>query len=101
MNIGENLKRLRERKNLTLEEVGNYIGVKKTTVQRYEIGEIDIKRTKAMKLAEILGATPAQIMGWVDQKFTPTPLEQRVIEKYREMPEMQVAVHRILGIDIE
>ena len=98
MNIGKNLKQLRELKELTLEEVGNYIGVKKATVQRYESGEIDIKRTIAIKLAEILGVTPAEIMGWGEEKPTLTSLEQKIIEKYRKTPEMQAAVHKLLGI---
>lgn len=66
MNIGERIKQLRETRSLTLEQVGAYVGVKKTTVQRYETGEIDIKRTIAIKLAEILNTNPSYIMGWTD-----------------------------------
>lgn len=66
MNIGERIKKLRERQGLTLEQVGQYVGVNKATVQRYETGNIDIKRTTAIKLAEILNTTPAFVMGWTD-----------------------------------
>lgn len=66
MNIGSRLKELREARGLTLEQVGAYIGVNKATVQRYEIGNIDIKRNVAIKLAECLGTSPAYIMGWTD-----------------------------------
>lgn len=64
MNIGERIKALRENLNLTLEDVGDYIGVNKATVQRYESGNIDIKRNIAIKLSEILKTTPSYIMGW-------------------------------------
>ena len=66
MNIGNRLKELREARGLTLEQVGAYVGVNKATVQRYEIGNIDIKRNVAIKLAECLGISPSYIMGWTD-----------------------------------
>lgn len=67
MDIGNRLKILREQAHLTQEEVGNKIGVTKATVNRYETGEIDIKRTIAVKLAKVLNTTPAYIMGWEDE----------------------------------
>ena len=66
MDIGNRIRHLRERAGLTQEEVGQRIGVTKATVNRYETGNIDIKRTIAIKLAEILNTTPAYIMGWTD-----------------------------------
>lgn len=72
MNIGNRLKELREARGLTLEQVGAYVGVNKATVQRYEIGNIDIKRNVAIKLAECLGTSPAYIMGWTDDPSVST-----------------------------
>lgn len=66
MDIGSRIKALREARGLTLEQVGDFIGVNKATVQRYEIGNIDIKRNVAIKLAECLGTSPSYIMGWTD-----------------------------------
>ena len=66
MDIGSRIKALRESHGLTLEQVGDFIGVNKATVQRYEIGNIDIKRNIAIKLAECLGTSPSYIMGWTD-----------------------------------
>lgn len=74
MNIGNNLKLLRESKGLTQEEVGNAIGVTKATIARYETNEIDIKRTIAIKLASILDTTPAHIMGWNTESKIETTL---------------------------
>ena len=48
MNIGDRIRNLREKCSLTQEEVGKKIGVTKATVNRYETGEIDIKRTIAI-----------------------------------------------------
>ena len=64
MNIGDRIRQLREQLGLTQEEVGNKIGVTKATVNRYETGEIDIKRTIAIKVADVLNSTPSYIMGW-------------------------------------
>lgn len=83
MDIGSRLKSLRESRGLTLEQVGAYIGVNKATVQRYEIGNIDIKRNIAIKLAECLGTSPSYIMGWTNDPSVeitekmPTPIPER------------------------
>lgn len=66
MGIGSRIKALREARGLTLEQVGDFVGVNKATIQRYEIGNIDIKRNVAIKLAECLGTSPSYIMGWTD-----------------------------------
>lgn len=71
MDIGSRIKALREIRGLTLEQVGSYVGVNKATVQRYESGNIDIKRNVAIKLAECLGVSPGYIMGWDE----PAPAE--------------------------
>lgn len=68
--IGSRIKSLREARGLTLEQVGDFIGVNKATVQRYEIGDIDIKRNVAIKLAECLGTSPSYIMGWTDDPLS-------------------------------
>lgn len=81
MEIGERIKQLRERMGLTLEQVGEYVGVNKATVQRYETGEIDIKRNVAIKLAEVLHSDPAYIMGWapaLPDNVIPMPNTRRV-----------------------
>lgn len=76
MEIGSRIKALREARGLTLEQVGDFVGVNKATIQRYEIGNIDIKRNVAIKLAECLGTSPSYIMGWTDDPLacsTSTP----------------------------
>lgn len=65
MDMGEKIKKRREELGLTLQEVGNYIGVSKATVQRYESGEIkNLKIETIEKLCKILKVTPAYLMGW-------------------------------------
>lgn len=54
--------------NLTLEEVGNMVGVGKSTVRKWETGDIEnMKRDKIVKLAKALKVSPSYIMGIDEQ----------------------------------
>lgn len=65
MEMNEKIKNRREELGLTLQDVGDYLGVTKATVQRYESGEIkNIKLESIEKLAKILKISPAYLMGW-------------------------------------
>ena len=67
MNLGEKIKERREAKGLTLEEVGDYVGVTKSTVRKWETGDIEnMRRDKIAKLAEILSVSPLYIMGMIE-----------------------------------
>lgn len=105
MNIGQRIKQLREQANLTQTDVGDFLGVTKATVARYENGEIDIKRTAAIKLAKILNTTPAYIMGWSDTPKTAPDLgelsgdEKALVLSYRSHPEMRAAINKMLDIE--
>ena len=62
--IGKKLKERRKYLNLTLEEVGEIVGVSKTTVQRWETGAIEnMKRDKIALMAKALKTSPLFIMG--------------------------------------
>ena len=57
------LKARRKELNLTLEEIGKYVGVGKATVNKWETGHIrNMKRDKIALLAEILQVSPLEIM---------------------------------------
>jgi len=82
--VGENIKKRRNALGLTQEDVAQHVGVNRATVQRYESGEIEVKRSVAIKLAEILETTPSYIMGWE---------ERTVLDDYLDLlhkrPDMQ------------
>lgn len=51
----------------TLDEIGRAVGVSKSTVQRWESGNIrNMRRDKLVSLAQALATTPDYLMGWVD-----------------------------------
>lgn len=67
MTTGERIKYLREKRGYTLEELGNKIGVGKSTVRKWENGMIqNMKRDKIQIVAEVLGCSPLYILGYGD-----------------------------------
>lgn len=69
MEISEKIKLLRAQKGLTLEQVGDYVGVSKATVLKWENGAIqNMRRDKIIKLAHVLGVTPEYLLGWETER---------------------------------
>lgn len=65
MDMGQKIYNLRTQKGMTLEELGNLVGVGKSTVRKWENGMIaNMKRDKILKVSEALGTSPAYLMGW-------------------------------------
>ena len=71
LEIGKLLKKRRQELNLTLEDVGNVVGVGKSTVKKWEDGYIaNMKRDKIASIAKVLQLSPAVIMGLEDDVYT-------------------------------
>lgn len=67
MEMGEKIKYYRERQGMTLEELGEKIGVGKSTVRKWENGIIaNMRRDKVAKIAKALNISPSYLMGWSD-----------------------------------
>lgn len=106
--LQERIKERRTACGMTLLQVANLLGIKEATAQRYESGDIkNIKHETIAQMADIFGCSPAYLMGWTDslhevvEKIQPplTDMEVKLVEAYREQPDMQAAVNKILGID--
>lgn len=105
-----NIEKRRKELSLTLKQIGDYVGVSKSTVKKWESGFIDnMKRDKIALLAEVLKVSPLEIIGIEtprDKTFEKDELnltihEKKVITLYRSKPEMQPAVDKLLGADEE
>lgn len=73
MNIHERIRYIRQKRNLTLAEVADLLGVKEATVSRYETGEIkNIKHDTVLELANIFDVSPSYLMGWEEEHKEPT-----------------------------
>ena len=64
-NTGDLIKKLRTDNGMTLEELGDKVGVGKSTVRKWENGMIDnMKRDKIAKIAKVFGVSPSYLLGW-------------------------------------
>lgn len=80
MDFGEKIKALRINQGMTLEQVGDIVGVGKSTVRKWETGQIaNMRRDKIALLAKALGTTPAFLMGWnIDESENEHPVSNTV-----------------------
>ena len=80
------------------------MGVSEGPVQRRESGNIQtIRHNKIAMLAEILEVYPSILISWKNtapenETKDDFPHERAVIKAYRDNPEMQSAVDRLLGV---
>lgn len=68
MDIGERMKLRRKELNLSADVVAEKLGVSRSTIFRYEKGDIEKLPTNILEdIAEVLKTTPAFLMGWEDE----------------------------------
>ena len=107
MNIGELINARRLALGLTLEDIGNAVGVSKSTVKKWEDGYIEnMRRDKISKLADILQLSPVSFiigdMIYINEdqyNFYLSEHEIDVIRAYRTHPSTQVHVDKLLDIE--
>lgn len=86
MDFGQKIKQIRKSKGMSLEQVGDIVGVGKSTVRKWETGDIaNMRRDKIALLANALGVKPSYLMGWTDEQHEViTEEELELIKAYRE-----------------
>ncbi len=102
------IKTLRKKRRYTLEYVGNACGVGKSTVRKWENGMIaNMHRDKLIKLAEVLGVTPAYLTGYEDENGNPvttmqlSPEERTLILAFRSASAHQKEIARLALIELQ
>ena len=101
--VGDNILNMRKRLGWTQEELAKRMGYKsKSTINKIELGINDIPQSKIVKFADVLGTTPAHLMGWENtpnldlqlfaEQQSPdnqelTEGEKLVLELFRKIPE--------------
>lgn len=81
MTIGEKIKRLRQEKGMTQEELGKAIGVQKAAINKYELGiVVNLKKEKISQLAKALDVNPVWLMD-DDETWPPMPSTRSLIAK--------------------
>lgn len=89
MTIGERIKQLRTAKNMTQEELGEKVGVKKAAIYKYETGlVVNLKRDVIENLAKALDTSPSYLMGLEDSDLPDTSeKKQRPIRSLARLEE--------------
>ena len=86
MEMKDKIKQRREELGLTLEEVGNIVGVGKSTVRKWETGDIaNMRRDKIAKLAVALRTSPAYLLGYDEVEKTADPKVDGLSPKENEL----------------
>ena len=68
MDIGKRIHERRKALNLSIEDVAKKLNKNRTTIYRYEKGDIGNLPLETLKpLADILKTSPAYLMGWEDK----------------------------------
>lgn len=81
--VGDRILYMRKQVGLTQEELAKKMGYKsKSTINKIELGINDIPQSKIFQFAEVLGTTPAYLMGWdEEEKNSPDKVELTEGEK--------------------
>ena len=91
MHTGTKIKELRKTHNMTQEELGELLGVKKAAIQKYEKGEIvNLKLATIQKLCEIFNVEPGILIFPDAEKFE---------RKYNNMKELYFEVKTIESVE--
>lgn len=91
--VGQNIAFIRKSLGWTQEELALKMGYKsKSTINKIELGINDIPQSKIVKFAEVLGTTPAVLMGWMEKDISPeeitlTEREKKLLDLFRSLPE--------------
>ena len=90
--VGDNISWMRRQLGWTQEELALKMGYKsKSTINKIELGINDIPQSKIARFAEVLGTTPARLMGWEEENLpteeTITDGEKVLLELFRQVPE--------------
>lgn len=100
MTFGEKIKALRLERGMTLEQVGDIVGVGKSTVRKWESGQIaNMRRDKIALLAKALGVTPGYLMGWDTNMFIGDGGRERGLDRTLEIIEQSIQAREELADD--
>lgn len=107
LSVGERIKKVREERNISQTELADAVNLSKQNLYKYENNIItNIPFDKIEAIAKYLEVSPVYLMGWANkttasnnQQPKLTKHEEKVIIAYRDKPEMQPAVDKLLGVE--
>ena len=90
--MGSRIRDLRLAAGLTQEQLGDMVGLQKSAIAKYENGKTEnMKRSVIKKMAEVLGVSPAYLMGFEeDTTYYIDPGAAEMAQELYSRPEMRV-----------
>jgi transcriptional regulator with XRE-family HTH domain len=67
LNIGEKIRKLRERRDWTQKKLAEKVGINHSVFNRIESGERKVRSDELSRIAEVLDVTPAFLLGTEEQ----------------------------------
>lgn len=75
MTIGKRIKFLRTQRGMSIDDLANKLGKNRTTVYRYENGDIENLPLEILTpLADALDTTPSYLVGWASEEMISTKI---------------------------
>lgn len=99
MNIGERIKQRRKELKMSADELGERLGKDRSTIYRYENGEIENLPLDVLEpIAKVLQTTPQYLMGWEEtQKNNDTLVS--IVSRLRSDEEFLEVVKTLNSLD--
>lgn len=87
--LGENLRKLRNERHITQQDLANVSGVSKETISKIESGKQNATSTSLVKLAKGLGCTVDQLVMGIEDGWKGTEDDHidRLCEELKQLPE--------------
>lgn len=100
--MGERIRMLREQHGLTMEALGNMLGIKKAAINKYENGSVEnIKRSTIKEMARIFGVSPCFLMWGEEMEAAQLSADETaLLESYRALNAtgQSIALNTVKGL---
>lgn len=100
MTIGGRIKEKRLEKGLSLRELAKIMGYHHSTIGKVENDLVDLPQSRIVQFADVLGTTPAYLMGWESEQKKNDALADIVL-RLRTDDELFEVVNAICNLEKE
>lgn len=88
---GEQMKKRRKQLNMSADELAEKLGVSRSTIFRYEKGDIDKVPAEYIKvLAKALNTSPGYLMGWEENLETETDFIPKLMSNVNDVQHVKL-----------
>lgn len=98
MTIGERIKEKRLERGYSLRELAQIMDYHHSTIGKVENGMVDLPQSRIVQFANVLGTTPAYLMGWEDEQKKNDALADIVL-RLRTDDELLAVVQAVCNLD--